>query len=126
MESSRLHVGGVENWGRTMQSTQSVDESRRLLNSIGHKTCIGAIGHQWKQDADDVADHSVFWLYCWGKSGMNSESARQAAIRAFDAIFPVSFARFDAVVDQEEARKWRYAGFGARQGMAQVLARLAA
>jgi hypothetical protein len=107
-----------------MQSRQSVDDSQRLLHSVGHKTFIGAIGHQWKQDANEVADHSVFWLYCWGKTGMNSESARQAAMRTFDAIFPVSFALFDEVVDHEQARRWRYAGFGAEQGMEQVLARL--
>jgi hypothetical protein len=107
-----------------MQSMKSVDDSRRLLHSVGHKTCIGAIGHQWKQDAGDVAGHSVFWLYCWGKTGMNSESARRAAVQAFNAIFPVSFARFDAVVDHEQARRCRYAGLAAEQEMARVLARL--
>jgi hypothetical protein len=46
------------------------------------------------------------------------------SMRVFDAIFPVSFAQFDEVADHEQARRWRYAGFGAEQGMEQTLARL--
>jgi hypothetical protein len=113
-----------DEFGGNMRSRQSADDSRRLLHSIEHKTCIKAIGREWIQDGDDVAAHSVFWLYCWGKAGMNCEPARQTSIRVFDTILPISFAQFDAVVDHEQARRLRYAGFRAEQGMGQILARL--
>lgn len=94
---------------------ETVADGLRRRDAMGTRqayTCglSGAI----KNSQTDI--YSVFWLYCWGKTGMNIERVRQS-MRVFDNIFPVSFAQFDAVVDHELARRWRYADFGAEHRM---------
>jgi len=45
-----------------------------------------------------VRAQSVLWLFCWAKTGMNSEEARQVSAQIFDEILPITFAKFDAVL----------------------------
>ena len=92
-----------------MQLTKSTDEVRKLVLSIPHKTCARAVEENWKVAPDgSVRAQSVLWLFCWAKTGMNSEHARQVARGVFDEIMPISFAEFDAAVDHQYARKSRY------------------
>jgi hypothetical protein len=78
--------------------------------SIPHKTCAKAVEDHWSVDATtgEVRAQSALWLFCWAKTGMNSEDARIVAAGVFDQLMPLSFAQFDAVVDHEYARECRY------------------
>jgi hypothetical protein len=92
-----------------MKLKTSEERARKLILSIPHKTCTGAIDRHWKVNVDGtVPAQSVLWLFCWAKTGMNSQIARQESVRVFDEIFPIPFSAFDAVVDHEYARKGRY------------------
>ena len=87
----------------------SAEEARRQVLSIPHKSCAKGIVDHWKVDQDGtVRAQSVLWLFCWAKTGMNSEQARQASVRVFDTILPISFADLDAVLDHTFARESRY------------------
>jgi hypothetical protein len=93
-----------------MRIQTTVDEARALVLSIPHKSCAKAADEHWKVSPDGtVRAQSVYWLYCWAKTGMNSEDARLVAISVFDQILPVRFTAFDAVVDHSSARELRYA-----------------
>jgi len=79
------------------------------LLSIPHNTCAKAIDDHWKVDRDGkVRAQSVLWLFCWAKTGMNSELARQASVRVLNNILPRGFADLDALLDHEYAREARY------------------
>jgi hypothetical protein len=92
-----------------MKLKTSTEEAKRLILSIPHKTCAKAMEDHWKVDASgEVLAQSVLWLFCWAKTGMNSEDARIVAADMFDQLMPLSFAQFDAVVDHEYARECRY------------------
>jgi hypothetical protein len=56
---------------------------------------------------------------------MNSEHARRVAVRVFDEILPISFAKFDAAVDHEYAREARYASHTIEHELEEILCRLA-
>jgi hypothetical protein len=107
-----------------MYLKKSTDDARKLVLSIPHKTCTRAIAENWKVGPDGrVRAQSVLWLFCWAKTGMNSEHARQGAIRAFDDILPISFAEFDAAVDHQYARVSRYASHNIEHELEDILSR---
>jgi hypothetical protein len=88
----------------------SVEEARRQVVSIPHKSCVKAADDNWKVDRHgSVRAQSVLWLFCWAKTGMNSEQARQVSVRVFDQILPVRFVDLDAVLEHTYARESRYA-----------------
>jgi hypothetical protein len=96
-----------------MTLTVSVDEARKLIEQIPHKTCRSASERCWNVDDDArVPEESINWLFCWGKTGMGSRTAAQEAKRVFDAILPVAFSTYDHLVDHEYARTHRYIGNG--------------
>ena len=85
------------------------DEVRKQLLSIPHNTCSKGINKHWKVDQNGtVQAQSVLWLFCWAKTGQNSEKARQASVRVFDRILSRSFADLDDIFDHEDAREARY------------------
>jgi hypothetical protein len=57
---------------------------------------------------ETVAPESVNWLFCWGKTGMNSEQARLDARRVFNQVLAITFDEYDALVEHDEARNHRY------------------
>jgi hypothetical protein len=80
-----------------------------LVRRIPHSKCQRAVPNNWKVDrSGNVTPESVDWLYCWAKTGMNSQRAADFAKQVFDAIFNMSYADYDAHVDHEEARRNRY------------------
>lgn len=92
-----------------MNLTVPAEEAMKQLLSIPHSTCTKAINDHWRVNSDGrVRAQSVLWLFCWAKTGMNSEPARQASVRVFNNILPRSFADLDAVLDHAYARKARY------------------
>jgi eukaryotic-like serine/threonine-protein kinase len=87
----------------------SPDEALRLIRTIPHKKCQRAIPNNWRLNEDRKVTHSsVYWLYCWAKTGQNSDKAAQVSRKVFNAIFDVSYTDFDRAVDHESARKKRY------------------
>lgn len=89
-------------------------EALKHLKLIEHATCRKGISTRWQvskdQNGDDfVPAQSVCWLFCWAKTGMNSERAREQARKAFDSIFDQPFDRLERQLDHERARTWRYA-----------------
>lgn len=88
-------------------------EALKYLKLIEHATCRKGILTRWQlskdQNGDDfVPAQSVCWLFCWAKTGMNSEKAREQARKAFDSIFDQPFDRLEQRLDHERARTWRY------------------
>ena len=103
-----------------MRIKTSPGQARALVLSIPHKTCAKATADHWRVSSEGtVRAQSVFWLYCWGKTGMNSEKARHVAAQVFDEILPIRFTDFDAVVDHADARELRYASGDIEGGVEQ-------
>jgi len=92
-----------------MRLTIAAKQAREFIEQIPHSTCTRAAPHRWHV-ADDgtVRAQSVLWLFCWGKTGMGSQTAAGEARRVFDLILPVTFDRFDALIDHRYARAHRY------------------
>ena len=81
-----------------------------LLQTIPHSTCRSGMFRHWRvSPAGDVRAQSALWLFCWAKTGMNSQEAAGAAREIFNRLLPVSFAQFDARVSHSHARQKRYA-----------------
>ena len=92
-----------------MKSTFGIDEARKLIDAIQHRTCRSAARRNWNvSDDGTVPTESINWLFCWGKTGMRSPIAAEEARRVFDAILPITFSRYDELVDHEFAREHRY------------------
>lgn len=92
-----------------MRLTVSPQKAEQLIEEIPHATCRAAMPRRWQVAEDGTAAvRSAFWLYCWGKTGMGSPTAAQAARQVFDSIFPVPFREFDALVPHAHARRYRY------------------
>jgi hypothetical protein len=106
-----------------MRLKRSAEDAQKLVLSIPHETCSNAVDYRWKVNPDGtVRAQSVLWLFCWAKTGMNSEDARQAAVRVFNDILPISFAQFDTAVDHKYARKARYMSGNIEDELEQLLA----
>lgn len=109
-----------------MRLKTSTSEAERMILSIPHKTCTKAINDHWNVRPDGtVRAQSVLWLFCWAKTGMNSEDARQASAQVFDDVLPISFAKFDALVDHQFARLNRYSSRDIDDELEQMLGGLA-
>jgi hypothetical protein len=92
-----------------MRLKTSAEEAGKLILSIPHKTCAKAMSDHWRVEANGaVRAQSALWLYCWAKTGMNSEDARIGAAEVFDRVMPITFAQFDRAVEHEYAREHRY------------------
>ncbi len=90
-----------------------VVEALKHLKLIDHRTCQKGILTRWhvrkdQSGKDFVTAQSICWLFCWAKTGMNSETARGQARRAFNAIFDQTFDRLERRLDHEWAIIWRY------------------
>jgi hypothetical protein len=88
----------------------SYNKSIELLNAISHSSCIKAIRKNWLiSDTGKIKAHSICWLFCWAKTGMNSKKTKMESEKVFDKIFgEMSFQNFDAHVEHEWARWARY------------------
>lgn len=89
----------------------------QLLSQIPHAKCQNALEAHWHVDHENLAKaQSVLWLFCWAKTGLGSESARLEAQNVFNEILThdcfdektTFFDWFDARVDHEYARRYRY------------------
>ena len=93
-----------------MRLDTTAERANALVASIPHKSCTKAIPTHWIIRSDgSVSAQAVLWLFCWAKTGMNSEDARTHALHAFNEILPVRFSDLDLLVDHAWARTMRYA-----------------
>jgi hypothetical protein len=85
-------------------------ESCELLKTIPHSSCRNAIENNWLiNDAGKIKAHSICWLFCWAKTGMNSKKTELESKKVFDKIFgEMAFQNFDTHVEHEWARWARY------------------
>ncbi len=84
-------------------------EAESLLDSVKHSTFQMARKKYWILSEDGyIRAQSIYWFFCWAKTGMKSEPTARACRRIFDGIFPFTFEEFDARVPHEFARFNRY------------------
>lgn len=93
-----------------MKLKVSADEVRRQFEKLEHEDFQEAIPTHWKVYEDGhVSATSVLWLFCWAKTGMNSEDAAETAREIFDDIMDKSFEFCDGRIPHDDfARKYRY------------------
>lgn len=85
------------------------EEAIQILEKIPHKKFREAVNQHWTVSKDGiVADHSILWLFCWCKNGLNSKAAREEAVNAWNTIMPVPFRIYEPEIDHDGARKYRY------------------
>mgnify|MGYP001806121843 CR=1 FL=1 len=79
------------------------------FKTVEHDTFQKALTEHWKVIGDNVKAQSVCWLFCWAKTGMNSQNAMQQSRQVFDKIFQtITFSDFDKKVSHGWAREARY------------------
>ena len=84
-------------------------ELEKLFGEISHDTFQKALTEHWIVNEQYVTAQSVCWLFCWAKTGMNSQNAMKQSRQVFDRIFQsVTFSDFDQKVPHEWARVARY------------------
>ncbi len=92
-----------------MKMSVSPERAKVLLGYIDHKTFQAGVVTHWRTTPDAQATAASFlWLFCWAKTGMNSEQARRAAVKAFDEIFERGFVEVDSRIPHDWAREKRY------------------
>ena len=92
-----------------VQLNVSRKQADGLLDSVKHSTFQAARKKYWTVSEDGyLRAQSIYWFFCWAKTGMKSEPTAQACRVLFDEIFPFTFSEFDARVPHEYARSYRY------------------
>ena len=91
----------------------SAQRARIEISRIGHAKCQEAAATNWetrkdKNGEDYATAQSICWLFCWGKTGMNSRKASIQARVAFNTIFDRSYNWLSRRLDHELARELRY------------------
>ncbi len=100
----------------------SPDEAQKELHSLQHKKYQKGLGEFWVQnDKGRVRAQSVCWLFCWGKTGMKSETTAREARRIFDTILDIKFSDFNLKVDHQWARDARYKAEDIEEDLAALL-----
>jgi hypothetical protein len=93
-----------------MKLQLSPDQARRQLAVITHAQFQQGLERHWQVGADrQVRAQSILWLFCWAKTGQNSETAAEQARQAFQTLFGRPYAWFEARIPHEYARSGRYA-----------------
>jgi hypothetical protein len=88
---------------------QSPADAVARIAGIPHATCRKGLQRHWLVAVDGtVLPRSKHWLFCWAMTGQGSERARQAAVKVWDAIMPIPFAKAVLETDHEWARAHRY------------------
>jgi hypothetical protein len=99
----------MQDGGLMIHLKVSKEEAEKALNYVQHEKFHKAIVRNWYVDAEGAIDgRSICWLYCWAKTGLNSQDAAMKARQLFNELFDVSFDRFDAKVNHQWARDARY------------------
>ena len=88
------------------------DQALKLVETIGHKSCLKGIPRQWRTTVDGyVTAQSILWLFCWAKTGMNSPAAAEIAKTVFNRLLPFTFQHADSRLPHAWARYNRYVDY---------------
>lgn len=98
------------------------ERAYRELTSITHGRFEKALPNFWKViSQSQVKAQTVLWLFCWAKTGMNSERTAQEIRIAFNQIFDHQYEWLDEHISHEYARKERYATGDIEEDFANLL-----
>ena len=91
----------------------SAQRARIEISRIDHAKCQEAATRFWQTRKDENGEdyataQSICWLFCWGKTGLNSRKASTQARAAFNTIFDCSYNWLSRRLDHELARELRY------------------
>jgi len=92
----------------------SPEEALRLLQQVPHDNFLKTLDSRWQvDDAGNVKAQSIYWLFCWAKTGNSSLDAAEACRSVFNKIFDktkynMTYNWFDSKIDHEWAQKARY------------------
>lgn len=86
------------------------DQVNRRFAAITHARFQQGLRRYWHVGANgQVRAQSLLWLFCWAKTGQNSETVAEQARQAFEPLFGRPYAWFEARISHEYARSARYA-----------------
>jgi hypothetical protein len=93
-----------------MKLKVTTQEALFEFSKLDHEEFRDAIKEHWYVYPDGhVKAQSVLWLFCWAKTGMNSEEAAEIAEEIFDKIMDKPFNFCDPHIPHDDfARKYRY------------------
>lgn len=93
-----------------MKLQVSPDQAYRRLAAIDNARFQQALPQYWHPvGQDEVRAQTILWLFCWAKTGLNSEQTAQDVRQAFNQIFDRPYAWLEAHIPHDYARKARYA-----------------
>jgi hypothetical protein len=106
-----VKVPNLSEMEKTMPNLKnSCNQPRNLLSTVDHAAFQSSIDTYWRVAPDGMPTaQGVLWLFCWAKTGQNSERTAQHVRALFDGILDISFESFDEKVDHDWAREMRYA-----------------
>lgn len=94
---------------RLLNIRVSPGEAKKILRMVDHKKYLDALDTHWQTFEDKhPRAQSICWLFCWAKTGNNSEIAAQEAKEVFNSLFDKPFEWFDRRVPHDWARDARY------------------
>lgn len=101
----------IEHRQRQLNVRVTRGEAKKILRTVGHRKYLDALEGHWRvfEDGQPRAQ-SICWLFCWAKTGNNSERAAQEAKDVFSSLFDKPFEWFDRRVQHKWARQVRYEG----------------
>lgn len=92
----------------TAKLTVSPEEALKYLQRVDHQTFSEARDKYWVvDDQRNVKAQSALWLFCWAKTGQNSEAVAEYVRRIFNGIMNIGFDDFEKKIPHEWARKMR-------------------
>jgi hypothetical protein len=93
-----------------MKLKVSPEQAYRRLAAIAHTRFQQALPRYWHVDGQGrLQAQTILWLYCWAKTGLNSEQTAQDVRNAMNAIFDHPYAWLETRIAHDYARKARYA-----------------
>lgn len=88
----------------------AAEDAEKYFTRVEHTKFQNAIKNQWHVGPNrSVPASAVCWLFCWAKTGQNSEKAMRQSRYVFNQIFENSFEWLDQRLNHELARQLRYA-----------------
>jgi hypothetical protein len=99
------------------------EKAKSCLSTVDHKSFKKSLAEHWQVDTHgNVKAQSALWLYCWAKTGQNSEDVMKHVRTLFDDLLEVSYEEFDEKVPHEWAREMRYVNLDVETELARMLA----
>lgn len=91
--------------------------AEKLLSQVTHSAFRKGFDKNWcVLKTAEVPAHSICWLFCWAKTGMNSEDTAKQIERIFNQIFDPGYTWLDSHIDHGTARRLRYSRSGKAEG----------